>query len=140
MVQILPFLYFIWISQNVLVYNHWVIIVSDMCCSFCCQASHYLFKGLPLMQWLPTPQDMDLLREWLLDSPPTSPQNNLARIVVEQMNWSSYPHGADLFLCRSMHRTVATLLVQMYRFHLAGKNVTSLMVDNLQVVRVHGFD
>lgn len=100
------------------------------------QASHYLFKGLPLMQWLPRSQDIDLLREWLLDSPLSSPQSHLACIVVEQMNWSSYNQGTDLFLSRSTHRHMAMLLVQMYRCHLAGKAVTSLSVENLKPVCV----
>ncbi|XP_077865496.1 ectopic P granules protein 5 homolog [Saccoglossus kowalevskii] len=49
--------------------------------------SLYLFQELPVHVWKPTDDDMVLIREWLLDHALTTPQSQLARLVLTKMNW-----------------------------------------------------
>jgi len=51
------------------------------------QVSHFLFRGLPLHQWQPTDIDIEILRRWLISSELKSVENQLARMIIERMNW-----------------------------------------------------
>ena len=51
------------------------------------QVSLYLFKELPIHLWRPLESDVATLREWILQRDLTSPENLLARLVLEKMNW-----------------------------------------------------
>ena len=37
--------------------------------------------------WTPTADDLSLLRDWLMEKPLNSPENQLARLVLELANW-----------------------------------------------------
>ena len=52
------------------------------------QVSHYLYHGLPLHLWIPSDADSVVLRCWLIDHDIRSAENQLARILIEQLNWS----------------------------------------------------
>ncbi|XP_077996830.1 ectopic P granules protein 5 homolog [Glandiceps talaboti] len=74
----------------------------------------YLFQELPLHLWLPSDEDMALLRVWLLEHNLSSAENQLARQILAKMNWG-FTHKEDtLFLDLSLHRNVAILVVEVY--------------------------
>jgi len=53
----------------------------------CDQVSHFLFRGLPLHQWRPTDDDIEILRRWLIGTELKSVENHLARLIIDRMNW-----------------------------------------------------
>ena len=52
--------------------------------------SLYLFNDLPASIWIPQDPDMLLLRQWLLNNDLTTPENQLACIVLDRMNWDLF--------------------------------------------------
>ena len=53
----------------------------------CFQACVYLFTGLSVHLWHPTYKNMDCIRSWLLKADLSSPEHQLARYVVSNLNW-----------------------------------------------------
>ena len=51
------------------------------------QTCVYLFGGLPVDLWTPLTTDMDHVRTWLLKSPLASPEHQLARYILGNLNW-----------------------------------------------------
>ncbi len=47
----------------------------------------YLYKELPLHLWKPSERDITLLRRWLLHTELGCTSNQLARLIVQGMNW-----------------------------------------------------
>ncbi|EDO32943.1 predicted protein [Nematostella vectensis] len=80
----------------------------------------YMFSGLPVHVWHPCSSDMDLIRSWLLKTDLTSPQHQLARYVLKNMNWGCDESGesSQLFLDRSWHRAVSVMLVEVSALRL----------------------
>lgn len=52
-----------------------------------CQMALYLFQALPFYQWIPCEPDIIVLKQWLMSSDLTQPQNQLTRQVLGQLNW-----------------------------------------------------
>lgn len=52
-----------------------------------CQMALYLFQALPFYQWIPCEPDIIVLKQWLMSSDLTQPQNQLTRHVLGQLNW-----------------------------------------------------
>ncbi|PNF33683.1 hypothetical protein B7P43_G12333, partial [Cryptotermes secundus] len=77
--------------------------------------SLYLFKELPLHLWKPTEQDLCIVSHWLLECPPSSIENQLARQILSQLNWGCEgpgAHGGELALPLELHQRVAILVVE----------------------------
>ena len=53
----------------------------------CRQVAVFLFKGLPVSLWRPISTDLSTLQSWLVDHAVTSPESELARTIIEQLNW-----------------------------------------------------
>nr|CAD7586275.1 unnamed protein product [Timema genevievae] len=68
--------------------------------------SLYLFKELPLKLWAPTSSDMSILSHWLLQSPLSSSESTLARLIISSMDWI----GASIDI--QLNRKVALLIVE----------------------------
>jgi len=64
------------------------------------QVSHFLFRGLPLHQWQPTDVDIEILRRWLISSELKSVENQLARMIIERMNWGLAASVSTAFVAR----------------------------------------
>ena len=47
----------------------------------------YLYSSLPMDAWLPTDPDLVIVRQWLLTSDLGTPQNQLAQLILGQINW-----------------------------------------------------
>lgn len=73
------------ILWNVCIYKHYM---SDIVVSFIFpQACVYLFSGLSVQLWHPTYKNMDCIKSWLLKADLSSPENQLARYIVSNLNW-----------------------------------------------------
>lgn len=51
------------------------------------QACVYLFSGLSVHLWHPTYKNMDCIKSWLLKSDLSSPEHQLARYIISNLNW-----------------------------------------------------
>ena len=47
----------------------------------------YLFSGLSVHLWHPTYKNMDCIKSWLLKADLSSPEHQLARYIVSNLNW-----------------------------------------------------
>ncbi|XP_022249483.1 ectopic P granules protein 5 homolog isoform X2 [Limulus polyphemus] len=74
----------------------------------------YLFRVLSLKQWQPLDQDLDVISNWLISNPLSSPQNQLARVILCSLNWGPNQQGTDLYLSKDIHRRVALSVVEAY--------------------------
>ncbi|XP_034233842.1 ectopic P granules protein 5 homolog isoform X2 [Thrips palmi] len=73
--------------------------------------SLYLYRELPLNHWQPVRDDVTIITRWLLRFPLTSPENNLARYILTNLNWG-FNYSGDLFLVPQLHRDVAILVLK----------------------------
>ncbi|XP_064630038.1 ectopic P granules protein 5 homolog isoform X2 [Lineus longissimus] len=87
------------------------------------QVCLYLFKELPLYLWQPAEADLVILRTWLLDRDLASPENQLARLIMTNMNWGYTDEGTELALDISLHRQIAVLLVESFIKYNPDKSV-----------------
>ena len=94
-----------------------------------------LFQELPLEKYSPTPDDMELLKSWVLDNNMDSAANQLSRLIISRMNWGADTHKPGLFLDVKLHREMAVLLVQAYMKHLTNKNVVGYFTVGMKQVR-----
>ncbi|XP_065206271.1 ectopic P granules protein 5 homolog isoform X2 [Planococcus citri] len=74
--------------------------------------SLYLFRELPISSWKPNHVDSLALNDWLLNCCLTSSENNLARYIISQLNWSTDLNELDLFLPREFHCQTAIMIVK----------------------------
>ena len=54
---------------------------------FFLQSCVYLFSGLSINLWHPTYKNMDCIKSWLLKADLSSPEHQLARYIVSNLNW-----------------------------------------------------
>ncbi|KAH6937982.1 hypothetical protein HPB50_006074 [Hyalomma asiaticum] len=73
----------------------------------------YLMQAMPLQLWLPDKQDLDVIAHFLLYYPLDSPQSQLARLLIENLNYGFGEQG-QLFLDQSLHQQLALLLLEAY--------------------------
>lgn len=73
----------------------------------------YLMQAMPLHLWLPDKQDQDVIAHFLLYYPLDSPQSQLARLLIENLNYGFGEQG-QLFLDQSLHQQLALLLLEAY--------------------------
>lgn len=116
--------------------------------------SLYLFEDLPLSIWKIQSSDIDTISAWLSQSPITSVESKLSRMILSRLNWD-IGDDQQLFLPYSTHFRVATLLVEVVeqepgylawawqmvfrlRLHVTDKGFTDLThiieLENLNVV------
>ncbi|XP_076366500.1 ectopic P-granules autophagy protein 5 isoform X2 [Tachypleus tridentatus] len=77
----------------------------------------YLFRVLSLKQWQLLDQDLDVISNWLISNPLSSPQNQLARVILSSLNWGPNQQGTELYLPKDFHRRVALSVVEAYSKH-----------------------
>jgi len=51
------------------------------------QVSMYLFRDLPMDHWHPTKADLEILTQWLKNTPVSAPESVLARYILSNLNW-----------------------------------------------------
>ncbi|KAL1427864.1 hypothetical protein MTO96_003196 [Rhipicephalus appendiculatus] len=73
----------------------------------------YLMQAMPLHLWVPDKQDLDVIAHFLLYYPLDSPQSQLARLLIENLNYGFGEHS-QLFLDQSLHQQLALLLLEAY--------------------------
>ncbi|XP_064604344.1 ectopic P granules protein 5 homolog [Liolophura sinensis] len=100
--------------------------VSEMCL--------YLFREMPLYQWQPTKEDMDVLGVWLLESDVSQPQNHLARLILSNLDWGFTRQEDRLSLPVDLHRQLALLLVQAFAKFVADKNAGYAILQGMKQV------
>nr|XP_058943375.1 ectopic P granules protein 5 homolog [Pocillopora verrucosa] len=85
------------------------------------KACVYLFSGLSVHLWHPTYRNMDCIKSWLLKADLSSPENQLARYIISNLNWGQMGEsgeGDKLFLHQCWHRAVAVSLVEVSALRL----------------------
>ncbi|GFU39340.1 ectopic P granules protein 5 homolog [Nephila pilipes] len=75
--------------------------------------SLYMFEEFDLSAWLPEAENIRLIREWLLETPLSSPKNFLARMLLSKMNWDFLSQD-ELVLPIQLHQETAVLVLQAY--------------------------
>uniref|UniRef100_A0A1B0CR84 Ectopic P granules protein 5 homolog n=1 Tax=Lutzomyia longipalpis TaxID=7200 RepID=A0A1B0CR84_LUTLO len=102
----------------------------------------YLLKRLPMEKWKPGPGVIDILEQWLTECPLESPENGMARIVINNMNWS-YSYDGQLFLHRALHTRMALIIYQADvrnstpSSNFITENVRNLVKDKSTAVNFH---
>ncbi|KAK7484299.1 hypothetical protein BaRGS_00024424, partial [Batillaria attramentaria] len=92
----------------------------------------YLFHELPASIWIPQDPDMLLLRQWLLNTDIASAENQLARVVLDRMNWDLFAETGKLVLDIRLHRQVALLLVESYVKFISERRASYLIVEGMR--------
>ena len=65
----------------------------------------HLFNALPLSQWVPMDAtDWVTLRHWILEFASTSIENQLARLIIEHLNWGTAEQVKYLDIVMSKYR------------------------------------
>ncbi|NXG70655.1 EPG5 protein, partial [Baryphthengus martii] len=96
--------------------------------------SLYLFKELPLYLWKPSPSEIALIRDWLLNYSLTTVENKLACIILEGLNWGFGEHQDALHLDRSVHSEVALMVLEAYQKYLSQKPYAGLLSEGIKQV------
>lgn len=85
------------------------------------KACVYLFSGLSVHLWYPSYKSMDCIKSWLLKADLSSPEHQLARYIISNLNWGHVgePGESDrLFLHQCWHRALAASLVEVSALRL----------------------
>ncbi|XP_071943527.1 ectopic P granules protein 5 homolog isoform X2 [Antedon mediterranea] len=93
--------------------------------------SMYLFRELPLHLWQPTSDDMVLVRHWLVDFAPSSVENQLARLILNHLNWGYNDQKNALALNIKLHRDVAILIIDAHCKHIATTATDGLIAGGI---------
>ncbi|GFY71712.1 ectopic P granules protein 5 homolog [Trichonephila inaurata madagascariensis] len=72
-----------------------------------------MFEELDVSVWVPKAEDIQLIQEWLLEMPLSSPKNFLARMLLSKMNWN-FSSEDQLVLPIQLHQEIAILVLQAY--------------------------
>ncbi|XP_069141683.1 ectopic P granules protein 5 homolog isoform X3 [Argopecten irradians] len=94
----------------------------------------YLFKELPFHMWLPRENDFDVIRQWLLNTDLTDPGNQVARLVLNKINWGVEPETNRLFVPYDFHKMTAILLTEAYGKFVTNKNLGFWFLEGMKQV------
>ncbi|RLN73305.1 hypothetical protein BBJ28_00014572 [Nothophytophthora sp. Chile5] len=72
----------------------------------------HVFETFPINRWLPTPQDLLNLQEWLLLEDTAAPRSTLARFLLDHINWEYDVKQQRLFTDAMLHRQVALMVAE----------------------------
>ena len=67
--------------------------------------SLYLLKELAFSYWKISDYDVHILSNWMLNFHPTSLENQIARFIIQSLNWN-FDESGQLFLSVGVHRKV----------------------------------
>ncbi|XP_053153472.1 ectopic P granules protein 5 homolog isoform X2 [Hemicordylus capensis] len=95
--------------------------------------SLYLFKELPMHLWKPSPSEVALIRDWLLNYSLTEVENKLACIILEGLNWGPCEQGS-LHLDPAVHTEVALMVLEAYQKYLSQKPYSGLISESIKQV------
>ena len=79
------------------------------------KAALHFFNDFPLHRWQPIGQDLQLLRDWILNHPLQSVQHHLSITLLTSLNWELDDRQMRPFLGRWMHHGTALLLVEVMK-------------------------
>ncbi|NXM28148.1 EPG5 protein, partial [Oxyruncus cristatus] len=96
--------------------------------------SLYLFKELPLYLWKPSPSEVALIRDWLLNHSLTTVENKLACILLEGLNWGFGEQQNALHLDPTVHSEVALMVLEAYQKYLSQKPYAGLLSESIKQV------
>ncbi|XP_067888811.1 ectopic P granules protein 5 homolog [Heterodontus francisci] len=96
--------------------------------------SLYLFKELPLHLWKITSDEMDVIREWLLNYNLSTVENKLACIILEGLNWGLDEQQKTLALDPSIHTEVALMVLEVYQKYLTDKPYSGFISESIKQV------
>lgn len=94
--------------------------------------SLFLFKQLPLKEWKPKDDDVNILIEWLLSDSLESNENQLARLIISNMNWGIDQKTNSLAIDIQTHRKIAISIVEAYSKFIEIEDSKSLIMWSLQ--------
>ncbi|KAK1933869.1 Ectopic P granules protein 5 [Phytophthora citrophthora] len=72
----------------------------------------HVFETFPINRWMPTPQDLLNLQEWLLLEDTAAPRSALARFLLDHINWEYDFKLQRLFTDAMLHRQVALMVAE----------------------------
>ncbi|XP_076447261.1 ectopic P granules protein 5 homolog [Babylonia areolata] len=101
--------------------------------------SLYLFSKLPASIWIPHDPDMLLLRQWLLNNDLDTPENQLARVVIDRMNWGLFTETGKFVLDIRLHRQVALLLVESYVKFISDRRASFFIIEGMKQMASYAY-
>ncbi|GMF22624.1 unnamed protein product [Phytophthora lilii] len=72
----------------------------------------HVYETFPINRWMPTPQDLLNLQEWLVLEDTASPRSVLARFLLDHINWEYDVKQQRLFTDAMLHRQVALMVAE----------------------------
>ncbi|KAL7687554.1 putative ectopic P granules protein [Plasmopara halstedii] len=72
----------------------------------------HIFETFPINRWMPTPQDLLNLQDWLLLEDTSAPRSALARFLLDHINWEYDVKYQRLFTDALLHRQVALMVAE----------------------------
>jgi hypothetical protein len=88
--------------------------------------------------WRPIEQDLCIVSHWLLECPPSSVENQLARQILSQLNWGCEGpgvHGGVLALPLELHQRVAILVVEAALRFVPETAAAGVITESVKQVR-----
>ena len=80
------------------------------------KVSMYLVRSIPILDWQPSPDDLDILHRWLR-LPSTSHEHLAARIIVEGISSRGYEDNTSVTTPAETHRDAALIIVSAFVYH-----------------------
>lgn len=74
----------------------------------------FLFKDMSLFKWIPKPDDLQKISDWLLAGSLSSSKNRIARLILEKLNWENFSGPDHVVTPIELHRHVGILVTQAY--------------------------
>eukprot|EP01135_Chromosphaera_perkinsii_P011568 Nk52_evm7s2449 gene=Nk52_evmTU7s2449 len=97
------------------------------------KTSLHLFRGLPINMWVPTKEDLETLRDWLLNTDFESSEHELARHIFSNINWGTKDRidvYHNLFLSPEIHTQAAHIITEAITCHIGDESLSFLSQIN----------
>lgn len=78
----------------------------------CAETWTHVFETFPVNRWVPTMHDLSTLQEWLQLDETSSPRGQLARFLLDHINWEYDVKRGQLFTPATIHRQVALTVAE----------------------------
>ncbi|KAI9364911.1 hypothetical protein DFJ73DRAFT_956142 [Zopfochytrium polystomum] len=86
----------------------------------------FLFQGLPISTWQPNLGDLGVVSSMLKD-PETSLKFQVAKFIVDNLNWGFIDDTEELWIPRSHHRFVGVSIINVYLDRLTMKEPRTIL-------------
>lgn len=78
----------------------------------CAETWIHVFETFPVNRWVPGRQDLTTIQEWLQLEETSAPRSQLARFLLDHINWEYDVKHEELFTAAAIHRRVSLIVAE----------------------------